>query len=160
MSSRIPKASAAVTEWVRKNHRAIIVVVLIVLVAFVFVSKSSQKFVTANIGDKTFKLEVVDSPAKQRQGLSGREGLSELEGMVFVYPESREVCIWMKDMLFSIDALWLDKNQQIVRVENNLEPTTYPESFCKEAKYVIELDKNSVERLNLKTTDKIVIPNL
>lgn len=33
-------------------------------------------------------------------------------------------------------------------------------SVCKEAKYVIELHSESVERLGLKVTDKIVIRNL
>lgn len=160
MSNKIPKANAAAIAWALKYQRAIIIGLLLVLLAVVFVNQNKRTLVPADIAGSSFTLEVVDTPALKRAGLSGRPGIGQQEGMIFVYSERQEVCIWMKDTRFSIDALWLDENQRIVRLGNDLAPATYPESFCKEAKYVVELNADTVERLGLKVADKIIIRNL
>ena len=57
---------------------------------------------------------VADTPEARQQGLSGRAGLGESEGMLFVFPKDGEYAFWMKDMRFSIDILWLSGNGTIV----------------------------------------------
>ena len=63
--------------------------------------------------------------------------------MLFVYGDaSTERCFWMKDMNFAIDMIWLDKDRQIVTIQSNVSPDSYPKSFCpdKPAQYVLEVN--------------------
>jgi uncharacterized membrane protein (UPF0127 family) len=54
----------------------------------------------------------------------------------------------MKDMRFSIDIIWLDEAKKINMIKSNIEPATYPESFCSaDTKYVIELNQGTAARL-------------
>lgn len=63
--------------------------------------------------------EVVSTPEDQAQGLSGREGLAENEGMLFDFPSAEIREFWMKDMLFPIDIVWLD-NGVIVDLDRDV----------------------------------------
>ena len=47
----------------------------------------------------------------------------------------------MKDMDFSIDIIWLDRDRRVVHIEKNVSPNTYPDVFRSNvaAKYVLEV---------------------
>lgn len=68
------------------------------------------------IGDKTFSLEVADSPEERQLGLGGRDGLEEGHAMLFVWPEEQVVAMWMKDVPFDLDALFIDEELNIVAI--------------------------------------------
>ena len=51
--------------------------------------------------------EVMRSDAKRQQGLSGRDGLPESEGMVFIFDHEEAYSFWNKDMKFPIDVVWM-----------------------------------------------------
>ena len=68
------------------------------------------------IGGKSFSLEVADSPEERRLGLGGRNGLEEGHAMLFVWPEERPVTMWMKDVPFDLDAVFLDKDLKIAAI--------------------------------------------
>ena len=95
-------------------------------------------------------LEVVSDEVNLQLGLSGRTNLSANRGMLFVYPSDQELCFWMKDMKFSLDMVWLSSNKQIVAIEKNINPDSYPTTFCHtNAKYVLELNAGMAEKLDL-----------
>lgn len=102
------------------------------------------------IGSKTYKLEQVNTPEEQRLGLSNRTLLGSDSGMVFVFSSSQDQCIWMKDMRFSLDILWLDMTGKIIALEKNVNPASYPRQYCHgPTKYVIELNAGEVESANI-----------
>lgn len=95
-------------------------------------------------------LEVVSDEVNLQIGLSGRENLSSNRGMLFVYPSNQELCFWMKGMKFSLDMVWLNSDKQIVAIEKNVSPDTYPTSLCHtNAQYVLELNAGMAEKLDL-----------
>lgn len=78
------------------------------------------------IGDNVVvKVDLAVTPAEQARGLSGREGLGEDEGLLFLLPTSREYGFWMKDMLFPIDILWI-QDGVIIDITENAEVPTSP----------------------------------
>lgn len=86
------------------------------------------------------KLEIVDTEDKRQQGLSGRGLITG--GMLFVFDDvSQDHCMWMEDMNFAIDIIWLDESKTVVDLKQSITPATYPASFCpsQKALYVIEL---------------------
>ena len=86
------------------------------------------------------RLERADTPAAREKGLSGRKDMSPENGMLFVFDSPGRQCMWMKDMHFAIDMLWLDQSGTILKAEKNVKPETYPATFCgDDAKMVVEV---------------------
>ncbi len=109
------------------------------------VSNNSTK-----IGNNDYQLEVVNNGAERALGLSGRQSLAQDSGMLFVFGEVSKRCMWMKDMNFALDILWLDESGRIVAIEENVTPDTYPNSFCHDnSKYVVELNTGDVRNYNI-----------
>lgn len=112
----------------------------------------------------TIYAEVADTPQSRAQGLSGRTGLKEDEGMLFVFDQPGKYGFWMKDMLFPIDMVWISADGTVVYVEQNISPDTYfnsepPQTFVNEAsaKYVLELSANQAEKYGLYLGAKVRI---
>lgn len=98
--------------------------------------------------DKNLTVEVVDTPELRSKGLSDRESLDIDSGMLFVFDnQSDRNCFWMKDMKFSIDMVWMNDKKQVLNVAENINPETYPESFCPtgQAKYGLEINAGSAK---------------
>lgn len=111
----------------------------------------NEKLVTAKIAGKNFLLEVARDDAERKKGLSGRLNLASDQGMLFVFERRGYWGIWMKDMRFPIDILWLDETYCIIDSKINLTPETFPEVFRPKtpAKYIIELSANSLASAEL-----------
>lgn len=69
----------------------------------------------------TVTAELARSMVEQTRGLSGRAGLQPGHGMLFVYTEAHPIGIWMKDMRFPLDILWI-RDGRIVHIEANAPP--------------------------------------
>lgn len=93
----------------------------------------------ANNSSTTFTLETVKTTADQEKGLSGRQSLAKDSGMLFEYSQVGQRCMWMKDMHFNIDIVWLDNNNRITSIAPNVSPASYPHNYCANAQRVIEL---------------------
>jgi uncharacterized membrane protein (UPF0127 family) len=102
---------------------------------------------------------VADTDALRTQGLSHRSALTETEGMLFVFDTAQKYSFWMKDMLFSIDIVWMDTNGRVVDISKSVAPLSYPKLFTPKepAQYVLELRSGWVVRHNLKIGDVISI---
>jgi len=85
---------------------------------------------------------------KRVLGLGFKENLDENSGMFFVFEHKDYYGIWMKDMLFPIDILWIDEAGKIVHIEENISPETYPKIFYpkEKARYVLEVNAGFVEK--------------
>ncbi len=94
-----------------------------------------------NIGDTTITAEVASTEAAREQGLSGRASLAEGSGMLFIFESDDPAAIWMKDMKFPIDVVWMDAGGIVITVTPDIAPDTYPEAFYPSApaRYILEL---------------------
>lgn len=109
---------------------------------------------------RKFRLLIADSLAKGSVGLMYRERIASNEGMLFLFPFEHRWEIWMLNMRFAIDVIWLDKQGVVVHVEKNLKPCKSmfdcpayrPE---KGAKYVIELLAGEAGKLRIKKGETI-----
>ena len=99
---------------------------------------------------------VADTSAERAKGLGGRERLGDREGMLFTFSSASEYCIWMKDMNFSIDAVWLDGDKKVVDTNENISPETYPKSFCptESAQYILEVGAGKVSEWQIEVGDQ------
>lgn len=112
---------------------------------------------TISVGDARVVVEVADTDILRTQGLSGRTALPAGRGMLFVFDGDAAWGIWMKDMRFAIDILWLTADGTIVHVEHNVAPDTYPTTFAPPApaRYVLELPAGYTAALGVVVGDKV-----
>lgn len=108
------------------------------------------------------KVEVVSDPAEQAEGLSNRENLANGNGMLFVYEEPSSPGIWMKEMRFNIDIVWIDKNSMVVGTESDVSPDTYPQIYYppKPVQFVLEVPAGFVYENNIEPGMKVQLPAL
>lgn len=108
------------------------------------------------IGDAKLKILLSKTEEERIAGLSGKEKLKEDTGMLFIFPENGNHGIWMKDMNFDIDIIWLDSTFQVVDFVENASPKTYPTVFKpkKIAKYVLEVNSGFIENYGIKISDQ------
>jgi uncharacterized membrane protein (UPF0127 family) len=57
--------------------------------------------------------ELASDQASREQGLSGRPGLAEDHGMLFVYRDRAPRTYWMKGMRFPLDIVWIARGRVI-----------------------------------------------
>lgn len=161
MSNSTPKATAKKTKWAR--NIAVAALALVLVLSFLAAFSVEKTSAPSNVGTvppngcngllvrkACYPLERADTNQTRIKGLSGRENLPPRTGMLFVFERPAEQCIWMKDMSFSLDIIWLDEAKKITKIEQNVSPDTYPATFCAdETKYVIELNSGDAQDLGL-----------
>jgi uncharacterized membrane protein (UPF0127 family) len=110
-------------------------------------------------------VEVVDTKESREQGLSGRTGLMDDEGMLFVFDVPGRYGFWMKDMLFPLDLVWINQDGVVVHIERNATPESYfnfkpPHTFVNgpDAKYVLEIKAGTTDMYGLYLGTKVTIP--
>ena len=67
-------------------------------------------------------VEIVFKKADLERGLQGRQGLGSNRGMLFFFAADDRYRFWMKDMKFPIDIIWLDRQDRIVAIGENVPP--------------------------------------
>ena len=137
------------------------VVLLLGLWAFVTSREEAKDECEAVVAIKTLTVcaDVADTHNERVQGLSGREILGESQAMLFEFGEPGEYGIWMKDMNFSIDVLWLDEALEVVHIVERMSPESYPRSYRTPtpARYVLEINAGLVEKNAIAIGDKAAI---
>lgn len=112
------------------------------------------------IGSTTVGASVADSMPERIKGLSDTPFLPTGVVKLFAFGTEGEHAIWMKDMNYSLDIIWVAESGRIVHIEENVSPTTYPESFAspKPAWYVIEANAGFVASTSLSVGDEVIVP--
>lgn len=106
-----------------------------------------------HFGNHTFKAKVASTQPARTKGLSGTSSLPKGEAMLFVFESDGNWSIWMKDMNYPIDIVWLDQRKMVVDYVSNAAPESYPNtSFTpkEKARYVVELPSGTVQDLSIK----------
>ncbi len=67
-----------------------------------------------DLGGVRFVVELAADPATQQRGLSGRDAIDPLGGMLFAYPSPRRLQFVMRDCRVPIDIAFLDGAGRVV----------------------------------------------
>ncbi len=102
-------------------------------------------------------LEVAQTADEQAKGLGDRASMPLKRGMLFVFGGQDAHCFWMKDMKFHLDIIWINSQKQIVHIERDLAPESYPTTFCPNnpAQYAIEVNAGEAQNLGLKEDQQL-----
>lgn len=142
---------------INRRLRSVALGVLVLLVALVVLwwfasSYTSFGSSTLRLGGGVFTARFADTREERIQGLSGTESLPADEALIFVYDRDDIWKIWMKDMRYAIDIVWLDESKTIVDIVEDATPESYPTEFApdRDARYVIELASGTVKERSIR----------
>jgi uncharacterized membrane protein (UPF0127 family) len=107
------------------------------------------------VGPHRYYLQLAVTPAQQALGLGGRAKLPPDNGMLFVNHSSGTRCFWMKGMRFALDMIWLTPTDEVVSVQPDVLPKSYPSAYCTLAQDVIELDAGQAHLAGI-VVDRVV----
>ena len=111
------------------------------------------------INNQPIKVELAKTDEEITNGLSGREKLEENSGMLFIFNKAGNYPFWMKEMKFSLDAIFVNGQKVVDLVENIPFPKNneQPQAFGVKADFdkVLEVNSGTIKRLNIKIGDKV-----
>lgn len=116
-----------------------------------FITSKSFVGTTVTIHNSKIAVDVADTEAKRTQGLSGRESLSYGAGLLMKFDEDGYPGVWMKDMNFPIDIIWIDKDWIVRDVTPSVGPETYPQAFYpkEQIRYILEVPAGFADIRNI-----------
>lgn len=154
-------------ESVRKQKSPIIfilssiLIVILLITSCIFLNKkiNNVDYKNVKIGSENFRLEVANTDAAREKGLSRRDSLAKNNGMLFDFKAYGDWRMWMVDMHFDIDMIWLNQQGKILHTKTNATSGSFPEVYHAEQQnwYVIELPAGTSDRLGIKEGDTIKI---
>ncbi len=109
------------------------------------------------INGNKITIEIAKSSQKKSEGLCCRDSLPDDHGMLFVYDQPGDYRFWMKDTKIPLDMIWIDSNKQIVHIEEDVQPSSYPKSFGSNdpAQYVLEINAGFVKKYQILKRDNV-----
>lgn len=126
-------------------------------------SIDDKQFVTIALKNRTLSVEVADTPLEIQAGLSNRTEIGS-DGMLFIIDPPQAVSFWMKNMLLSLDMIWIADNK-ILGITSNV---PHPKPQTKDSQlptyhspgsvdYVLEIPSGVAAEYGLHIGDQVTI---
>ena len=148
------------------NKKVILIIVflLILLIAIsltyilFFMDKNNKKQTQLCFENNCFDVELALTSKEKKQGLMFRDYLGKNKGMLFVFVTEEEYGFWMKNTLIPLDIIWLNEDKKVVFISKNNQPCKNDECSTinpdKKAKYVLELNGGTTNKIGLEVGDR------
>ncbi len=110
------------------------------------------------IGDVTLQVQIADTKPLQTRGLMFQEKLPYDQGMLFIFEGDDTRSMWMLNMQFALDLIWIDSDGKVVYIEKDAQPCksaletmacTFTNGNGKPAKYVLEVTSGFIDMFNI-----------
>ena len=125
-------------------------------------ARNGEIYVLKTLDGKKMKVEVSATVEARIRGLSGRAGMPTNTGMLFIFDRISVQAMWMVEMRFALDILWLDEFMTILHISPNCTPCP-DRSNCPffssvhPVKYAIELNGGAAAAFGLGVGDTLLL---
>ncbi|WP_189988855.1 DUF192 domain-containing protein [Thalassobaculum fulvum] len=103
-----------------------------------------------------FQVEIAATEAERNRGLMYRQELAPDHGMLFVFARPTRVTMWMKNTPLPLDMLFIGNDGRIVDLHERAVPYSLDTIAAgRRARYVLEVNGGTVERLGLAVGDRV-----
>lgn len=135
---------AYTSRWMRHFNQ-----VLLSLLACACTSLTAQEalqpqqlpVISLRAGMHMIKAEVAQTRQEQQTGLMWRTSMGSNEGMLFVFPQARQQCFWMKNTLLPLSIAFIADDGSIVNIDEMLPQTENSHCSSAPVRYVLEMNK-------------------
>lgn len=118
------------------------------------------------VDDVVLQVQIADTKPLQTRGLMFQEKIPYDHGMLFVFDGEGERSMWMLNMQFSLDLLWIDSNGKVIHIEKDAQPCksaletmacTFTNGNGNLAKYVLEVTSGFVDKYHITENSRLEI---
>jgi hypothetical protein len=111
--------------------------------------------VQLNAGMHLIRAEVAADFGSRMQGLMHRATMPPNAGMLFIFDESTQHCMWMKNTLIALSVAFIDDKGAITNIED-MQPQT-EDSHCasRPARYALEMNRGWFASKGIKPGSRI-----
>jgi hypothetical protein len=139
-----------------KNFLLIFLIIFIAVISlFMFEANWRQKKLgKVCLSDYCFNVQLAITAGEKEKGLMDRNKLADDEGMLFVYDSEGGYGYWMKNTFIPLDIIWIDKDKNVVYVNENTQPCI--QNDCPiikpnvKAKYILEVNAGTSKKIGIK----------
>lgn len=103
------------------------------------------------IGTNEVQAEIAQTLNQIQTGMMWRTNMAEMEGMLFVFPQARQVSFYMRNTLLPLSCAYIDPEGTILEIYpmTPLDETAIP-SRSDQIQYVLEMNQGWFERHGIK----------
>lgn len=101
-------------------------------------------------------IEIAEDDNSRTKGMMYRDKMEFDQGMFFLFPTESTQSFWMRNTMISLDIIFVNAKNEIVTIHKNAIP--FDEGHyrsTKPAKFVVEVNAEYTDSLNIKEGDKI-----
>ena len=140
-----------------------VAVTLGILIGIACADSNEPSGPAVTVGSSWFTVEIAATSQERSRGLSGRESLPDLSGMLFVYDSARTPSFWMKEMLIPLDFVWIGEDCSVVDLHTDVPPPPPGTSTgslpnyrpSSPVRYVLEINAGDVAELGIEVGDPV-----
>jgi uncharacterized membrane protein (UPF0127 family) len=109
-------------------------------------------------GERSFDIEIADDAAERSAGLMYREDMADNHGMLFVFPQTRDVAFWMKNTPMPLDLIFIGEDGRVGAVMRGEPQSQAIIAPAEPARFVLELKAGTAARERVETGDLVKHP--
>ena len=143
-------------KWAR-SLGLILSIALLPFVVVYFAIRSQYSTTTISVRGVTVKAQIATTSQQKQRGLCCRDSLPQNAGMLFVYETPENHRFWMKDTRIPLDIYWLDAKKNIVHIEHDVQPSSFPKTYGTDipSQYVLETNAGFAKKHGIRVGDKV-----
>lgn len=141
-------------------RRLLVTIILVLALAPAYARAGQQQLaIRTSKGDRTFIVEIADTPHSREVGLMFRRELAADAGMLFDFSASEKVSMWMKDTLIPLDMLFIRADGSIANIAERTVPGSLtPIDSNGPVLGVLEVNGGTSARLGINAGDTVLHP--
>lgn len=114
----------------------------LMLLAFMPIVARAEPFPEMELAMGMYRIEaqVAATEATRQRGLMFRETMPAHRGMLFVFPESRVECMWMKNTPMPLSVAFVDDKGVVVNIEDMAPRTVISHCSTKPVRFALEMN--------------------
>jgi len=115
----------------------------------------AQPLLGLTAGAHRIEAEVAHTPQTRAQGLMHRREMAPDRGMLFVFPQKAQHCMWMKNTFLPLAVAFLDEGGRILNIEEMQPQTETRHCAIRPAYYALEMNAGWFAQRGVRVGDAI-----
>lgn len=108
-----------------------------------------------------FTVQLADTPKLMQTGLMHRTSMPDNNGMLFTFPQSDIIRMWMKNTHIALDMIFMDEQGIVRHIVTHTTPfSTKTISSQEKSRYVLEINAGMSDKRGIKIGDRIKLTTL
>jgi uncharacterized membrane protein (UPF0127 family) len=113
---------------------------------------------TLSAGFHQIEVQIASTPEQQATGLMHRAEMPQHEGMLFIFPEAKQQCFWMKNTLIPLTAAFIADDGTVVNLQDMQPQSAQSHCSAKPVRFVLEVNQGWFKKKGLKAGLRLAGP--